>query len=114
MARSGSDHLSPHHNGKVQGTSACEFSSLEKSVHLCMNTPASFIVRTRRDVVVLSPAVIQFRAVRLLPGCPGVTRGYDRVVLIHDDGAEIAPQAGTLVCTPECKIEKILVPVGSH
>jgi hypothetical protein len=64
--------------------------------------------------MVLSPAVIQFRAVRLLPGCPGVTRGHDRVVLIHDNGAKIAPQAGTLVGTPECKIKKILVPVGSH
>jgi hypothetical protein len=64
--------------------------------------------------VVFSPAVVQFRAVRLFPWCPGITGGNDRVVFINNDGAKIAPQAGALVCTPECKVKKVLVPVGSH
>jgi hypothetical protein len=64
--------------------------------------------------MVFPPAVVQFRAVRLFPRCPGITGGNDRIVIINNDGAKIAPQAGTLVGTPECKVKKVLVPVGSH
>lgn len=64
--------------------------------------------------MILSPAVIQFSAVRLFPGGPGVTGGNDRIILVHDNSAKIAPKAGTLVSTPVCKIKKILVPVSSH
>jgi hypothetical protein len=64
--------------------------------------------------MVLPPAVVQFRAVKLFPWGPGVTGGNDRVVLVDDNGAKIAPQAGALVGTPVCKVKKVLVPVGSH
>ncbi len=64
--------------------------------------------------MVLSPTVIQFGAVRLFPGSPGVTGGNDRIILINNDGAKIAPHACTLVRTPVCKVKKILVPVCSH
>ena len=44
----------------------------------------------------------------------GVTGGYNRIVFINNDCAEVAPQAGTLVGTPLREVEEILVPVGSH
>ena len=50
-----------------------------------MDAPAPFIVRTGWDIMVFSPAVIQFCTVQLFPGGPGVTGGNDRVILIDDD-----------------------------
>jgi len=79
-----------------------------------MNAAAPFIVGPRRNIVILSPAPVQFRAVRLLPRCPGISRGNDRVEFIDNDRPEVTPEAGTLVSTSQGEVEKILMPVGSH
>jgi hypothetical protein len=36
------------------------------------------------------------------------------MVFIDNDCTEVAPQAGALVGTPGCQVQKILMPVGSH
>jgi hypothetical protein len=36
------------------------------------------------------------------------------MVLVDNNGAEIAPQAGTLVGTAQGKVKEIVVPVGTH
>jgi hypothetical protein len=36
------------------------------------------------------------------------------MVFINNDRAEVTPQAGALVRTPRCQIQKIVMPVGSH
>jgi len=79
-----------------------------------MYAPAPFIIGTRRDIVLLSPAAVEFRAVHLLAWSAGIAGGYNGIVFIHDYRAEIPPQAGALVGAPLCKIKKILVPVSPH
>jgi hypothetical protein len=64
--------------------------------------------------MLLSPAGFQFRAVHLLARGTGIPGGNDRMVLIDNNGAKIAPQAGALVGTPQCKVKKIVVPGSSH
>jgi hypothetical protein len=64
--------------------------------------------------VVLPPARFQFRAVHLLTRRTGVSRGHNGVILIDNDRAEIAPQAGALVGAPERKVKEVVVPVGPH
>jgi effector-binding domain-containing protein len=36
------------------------------------------------------------------------------MVFINNYCPEVTPQAGALVCTPRCQIQKIVMPVGSH
>jgi len=64
--------------------------------------------------MVLSPAGIELCAIHLFPRGTRVSGGHDRMVFINNDRAEVTPQAGTLVRTPRCQIQKIMMPVGSH
>jgi hypothetical protein len=34
--------------------------------------------------------------------------------LVYDDCTKVAPEAGSLVGAPGCKVKEILVPVGPH
>jgi len=79
-----------------------------------MDAPASLIVGSGWNMVILSPAGIELGAVHLFTGGTSIAGRDDCIVLIHDYCAEIAPKAGALVSTPRCQIQKILVPVGSH
>jgi hypothetical protein len=76
--------------------------------------PAPLIVGTGRDIVVLSPARVEFCTVHLFSRGTRVSGGNDRVVFIDDDRAEVAPQTGALVGTPKCEVKKIMMPVGPH
>jgi hypothetical protein len=64
--------------------------------------------------MILSPAGIEFCAIHLFPGGTSVSGGNDGVVFINDNCAEIAPQAGALMRTPRCQIQKVVMSVGSH
>ena len=101
-------------SGKVERAAPRQFSGLEEGVHLGMDAPALLIVGSGRDVVILSPAPAELGTVHLLPGRSGIPGGYDGIVLVHDDGAEIPAETGALVGTAEGEIEEILVTVGSH
>jgi hypothetical protein len=79
-----------------------------------MHAPAPLVVGARRNIVVVSPARFEFCAVHLFSRGTRVSGGYNRIEFIDDNRAEIAPQAGALVGTPRCQIQKILMPVGSH
>ena len=79
-----------------------------------MHAPAPLVVGAGWDVVVLSPATVELRAVHLLSGGSRVTGRDDRIVFIHNDGAKIPAEAGPLVGAPQGKIEEIFVTVGSH
>jgi hypothetical protein len=79
-----------------------------------MHAPAPLVVGTGRDIVVLSPARIEFCTVHLFSWGTRVSGGNDRIVFIDDNRAEVAPKAGALVGTPQCEIKKIVMPVGSH
>jgi hypothetical protein len=79
-----------------------------------MHAPAPLVVGAGWDVVVLSPARIEFCTVHLFSRGTRVSGGNDRIVFIDDNRAEVAPQAGTLVGTPQCEVKKIVMPVGPH
>jgi hypothetical protein len=64
--------------------------------------------------MVLSPAGIEFCTIHLFSWRTSIPGGNYGIVLIHDNRAEIASQAGALMRTPCCQIQKILVPVSSH
>jgi hypothetical protein len=64
--------------------------------------------------MIFSPAGFEFCAIHLFPRGTRIASGYDRIVFINDNRAEVAPQAGTLVGTPYSQIQKIMMPVGSH
>jgi hypothetical protein len=64
--------------------------------------------------MVFSPAGIEFCTIHLFPRGTRVSGGHDRMVFINNDRAEVTPQAGALVRTPRCQIQKIMMPVGSH
>jgi len=100
--------------GKVERASPRQFSCLEQGIHLSMHAPAPLIVGAGRDVVVLSPAAIELRAVHLLSGGSRVAGRDDRIIFIHNDRAKIPAEAGSLVSAPLGKVEEIFVTVGSH
>jgi hypothetical protein len=79
-----------------------------------MDASAPLVVGARRDIVLFSPAPVQFCTVHLFTGGSGIAGRDDRIVFIDDDSAEIAPQAGTLVGTPQRKVKEVMVPVRSH
>ena len=79
-----------------------------------MNAPAALVVGAGRDVVILSPAAVELRAVHLLSGGSRVAGRDDRIVFIHNDRAKVPAEAGPLVSAPQGKVEEILVTVGSH
>jgi hypothetical protein len=64
--------------------------------------------------MVFSPAGIEFCTIHLFSRGTRVSGGHDRMVFINNDRAEVTPQAGALVRTPCCQIQKIVMPVGSH
>jgi len=64
--------------------------------------------------MVLSPAGIELGAIHLFSRGTRVSGGHDRIVFINDYCPEVTPQAGALVRTPRCQIQKIVMPVGSH
>jgi hypothetical protein len=64
--------------------------------------------------MVLSPAGIELCAIHLFSRGARVSRGHDRIVFVNDYCPEVTPQAGALVRTPRCQIQKIVMPVGSH
>jgi hypothetical protein len=64
--------------------------------------------------MIFSPAGIEFCAIHLFSWRTSITGGNYRIVLINNNRAEIASQAGALMRTPCCQIQKILVPVSSH
>jgi hypothetical protein len=64
--------------------------------------------------MVLSPAGIELCAIHLFSRGTRVSGGHDRMVFINDYCPEVTPQAGALVRTPRCQIQKIVMPVGSH
>jgi hypothetical protein len=79
-----------------------------------MNAPAPLVVGTGRDIMVLSPARIEFCTVHLFSRGTRVSSGNDRIVFIDYNRTEVAPQAGALVRTPQCEVKKIVMPVGPH
>jgi hypothetical protein len=79
-----------------------------------MHAPAPLVVGAGRDIVVLSPARIEFCTVHLFSWGTRVSGGNDRIVFIDDNRAEVASQAGALVGTPQCEVKKIVMPVGPH
>jgi len=64
--------------------------------------------------VISSPAGIEFGAVHLFSRGSRIPGGDDGIVFIDNDRTKVAPQAGALVGTPNCQIQKIMMPVGSH
>jgi len=64
--------------------------------------------------MVLPPAGIELGAIHLFSGGTCIPGGHDRIVFIYDDCPEVTPQAGTLVRTPGCQVQEIVMPVGSH
>jgi hypothetical protein len=64
--------------------------------------------------VIPPPAGIEFCAIHLFSRCTCISGRDDRIVFIDNDCAKIAPQAGALVGTPYCQVQKIMMPVGSH
>ena len=99
---------------KVECASPRKFTSLEHRIHLSMYTPAPLIVGAGRDVVILSPAAVEFGTVHLLAGSSRIAGRDDRIVFIHDDRAKVPAETGPLVSAPQGKIEEILMTVGSH
>jgi hypothetical protein len=99
---------------KIERAPTCMLTCLEECVHLGMHAPAPLIVGAGRDIVVLSPARIEFYTVHLFSRGTRVSGGNDRIVFIDDNRAEVAPQAGTLVGTPQREVKKIVMPVGPH
>ena len=100
--------------GKVERASPRQFSCLEQGIHLSMYTPATLVVGAGGDVVVFSPAAVEFCTVHLLSGGSRVTGRDDRIIFIHNDRAEVPAEAGSLVGAPQGKVEKIFVTIGSH
>jgi hypothetical protein len=99
---------------KIERAPACMLACLEKCVHLGMHAPAPLIVGTGRDIVVLSPARIEFCTVHLFSRGTRISGRDDRIVFINDNRTKVAPQAGSLVGTPLCEVKKIVMPVGPH
>ena len=64
--------------------------------------------------MISSPARIEFCAIHLFSRSTSISGRDDRIVFINNNRTEVAPQAGTLVGTPYCQIQKIMMPVGSH
>jgi hypothetical protein len=79
-----------------------------------MDTPAPLVVGTRGNIMVFSPAGIEFCTIHLFSWRTSIPGGNNRIVLINNNRAEIASQAGALMRTPGCQIQKIVVPVSSH
>ena len=100
--------------GKVERASPRQFSCLEQGIHLGMHAPAPLIVGAGGDVMVLSPATVELRAVHLLSGGSRVAGRDDRIVFIHNNRAKIPAETCPLVGAPQGKVEEILVTVGSH
>jgi hypothetical protein len=99
---------------KIERAPACILACLEECIHLGMNAPTPLVVGAGRDIVVLSPARIEFRTVHLFARGPRVSGGNDRIVFIDDNRSEVAPKAGALVGTPQCEVKKIVMPIGPH
>jgi hypothetical protein len=64
--------------------------------------------------VISSPAGIEFCAIHLFSRSARISGRDNSIVFIDNDRAEVAPKAGALVGTPYSKIQKIMMPVGSH
>jgi hypothetical protein len=64
--------------------------------------------------MILSPAGIELGAIHLFSRGTRIPGGHNCIVFINDYSPEVTPQAGALVCTPCCQIQKIVMPVGSH
>ena len=64
--------------------------------------------------MVLSPASVEFGAVHLFAGCTRITGRDDRIEFIRNDRTKVPAETGSLVGTPEGKIQEIFVTVGSH
>jgi hypothetical protein len=99
---------------KIECAPACMFACLEECVHLGMNAPATLIVGAGRDIVVLSPAGVEFSTVHLFSRGTRISGGNDRIVFIDNNRTEVAPQACALVGTSQCKVKKIMMPVCPH
>ena len=101
-------------SGKVERASPRQFSCLEQGIHLGMHAPAPLIVGAGGDVMVLSPATVELRAVHLLSGGSRVAGRDDRIVFIHNNRAKIPAETCPLVGAPQGKVEEIFVTVGSY
>jgi hypothetical protein len=99
---------------KIEGTSPCMFSGLQKSVHLGMDTTAPLIVGTGGYIVLFSPAAVKLGAVHLFPRGAGIARRNYGIELVHDDCTKVPPEACTLMGAPRRQIEEILMPVRPH